>query len=120
MTTTVDSHVHFWDDRHTPQPWMTHEHKPIARPFAPGELRPLLRRNGIDAVIVVQGACLDSDTDRLMCGSDWPVALLNGHYDRVWHAVRKAAEVAAPDCADALLGSNACRIYRLEVPASAA
>jgi L-fuconolactonase len=57
--------------------------------------------------------------DRLMCGSDWPVALLNGHYDRVWHAVRKAVEVAVPDSADALLGSNACRIYRLEVPASA-
>jgi L-fuconolactonase len=285
VTTTVDSHVHFWDDRHTPQPWMTQEHASIARPFGPGELRPHLRRNSIDAVIVVQGACLDSDTDylfaeadrhdwigavtawlpldqpdrasrrldelagrpkfravrhlihhepdhwlpsgnvmesiallqdrdvilecpvefprhfddvtrvaerfpalrividhlgkpptgtsamprwegmlrdiaqlpnviakvsglnttvayagwsaadwsqpvevaldsfgpdRLMCGSDWPVALLNGHYDRVWHAIRKAVEVAAPDCADALLGSNACRIYRLEVPASAA
>jgi L-fuconolactonase len=58
--------------------------------------------------------------DRLMRGRDWPVALLNGHYDRVWRAVRKAVEVAAPDGADALLGSNACRIYRLEVPASAA
>lgn len=285
MTSTVDSHVHFWDDRHTPQPWMTHQHAAIARPFSPGQLRPLLRRNGIDAVIAVQGACLDSDTDylfteadrhdwiaavtawlpldqpgrtsqrlnelaarpkfravrhlihhepdhwltrgdvneslalledrdvmlecpvefphhfddvgrvaerfpalrividhlgkpptgtsampdwqamvrdvaqhpnvmskvsglnttvtyagwsaadwsrpvevaldsfgpdRLMCGSDWPVALLNGHYDRVWHAIRKAVEAAVPDCADALLGSNACRIYRLEVPASAA
>jgi L-fuconolactonase len=285
MTMTVDSHVHFWDNRHTPQPWMTHQHASIARPFGPQDLRPLLRRNGIDAVILVQGACLDSDTDyllaeaerhdwiaavtawlpldqpgrasqrldeisarpkfravrhlihhepehwltrgdvmeslalledrnvilecpvefprhfddvsrvamrfpalrividhlgkpptgtsemrsweamvrdaaqhpnvmskvsglnttvayagwsaadwsrpvevaldcfgpdRLMCGSDWPVALLNGHYDRVWHAIRKAVEVAVPDCADALLGSNACRIYRLEVPASAA
>jgi L-fuconolactonase len=285
MTMTVDSHVHFWDRRHTPQPWMTRQHASIARPFGPQDLRPLLRRNGIDAAIVVQGACLDSDTDylfaeaerhdwiaavtawlpldqpgragqrldqlavrpkfravrhlihhepdhwlvrgdvmeslalledrdvilecpvefprhfedvgrvamsfpalrividhlgkpptgtsemssweamvrdvaqhpnvmskvsglnttvthpgwsfadwsqpigaaldsfgpdRLMCGSDWPVALLNGQYDRVWQAIRKAVEVAVPDCADALLGSNACRIYRLEVPASAA
>jgi predicted TIM-barrel fold metal-dependent hydrolase len=53
-------------------------------------------------------------------GGDWPVAHLNGHDDRVWHAIRKAVEGAAPELAGALLGSNACRIYRLEVPASAA
>jgi len=282
---TVDSHVHLWDAEHTPQPWMTGEHAAIARPFGPGDLRPLLERNGVDAVIVVQGACLDSDTDylfaeagrhgwiaavtawlcldrpgraserldelatrpkfravrhlvhhepdhwltrgdvaeslalleardvllecpvvfprhfddvthvaerfpslrividhlgkpptgtaamsrwegmlrsaaehenvmskisglnttvshagwsaadwsrsievaldsfgpdRLMCGSDWPVALLNGDYGRVWDATRTAVEAAAPGSAEALLGSNARRIYRLEVPTRAA
>jgi L-fuconolactonase len=282
---TVDSHVHFWDARHTPQPWMTPEHAAIARPFGPGDLKPLLDRDGIGAVILVQGACLDSDTDyllaeadrhdwiaavtawvcleqpgrarerldelaarpkfravrhlihneqdhwltradvteslgllqerdvilecpvvfprhfddvaavaerfpalrividhlgkpptgtsamsrwegmlrdvaehqnvlskvsglnttvayadwsaadwtrpvevamrsfgpaRLMCGSDWPVALLNGDYTRVWDATRRAVEIVAPGCAQALLGSNARRIYHLEVPASAA
>lgn len=55
-----------------------------------------------------------------MCGSDWPVALLNGDYGRVWDATRKAVEVAAPGAAAALLGSNASRIYHLEVPARAA
>ena len=54
--------------------------------------------------------------DRLMCGSDWPVALLNGDYARVWDATRTAVQMLAPGCAGALLGSNACRIYRLEVP----
>jgi predicted TIM-barrel fold metal-dependent hydrolase len=35
----------------------------IARPFGPSDIMPLLERNGVDAVILVQGACLDSDTD---------------------------------------------------------
>jgi L-fuconolactonase len=48
---------------------------------------------------------------RLMCGSDWPVLLLNGDYDRVWDAARKLAELAGRDAA-ALLGENAARIYR--------
>ena len=62
----VDAHVHLWDAVHTPQPWMTVEHDAIARPFGPSDLRPLLDRNGIDAVVLVQGACLDSDTDYLL------------------------------------------------------
>lgn len=62
----VDAHVHLWDAEHTPQPWMTSEHATIARPFGPDDLRPLLDRNGVDAVVLVQGACLDSDTDYLL------------------------------------------------------
>jgi L-fuconolactonase len=62
----VDAHVHLWDAAHTPQPWMTSEHASIARPFGPGDLHPLLERNGIDAVVLVQGACLDTDTDYLL------------------------------------------------------
>lgn len=66
----VDAHVHLWDAAHTPQPWMTAEHQAIARPFGPSDLRPLLDRNGIDAVVLVQGACLDSDTDYLLSEAD--------------------------------------------------
>ena len=74
----VDAHVHLWDAAHTPQPWMTSEHATIARPFAPDDLRPLLAQNGIDAVVLVQGACLDSDTDYLLAESerhDWIAAV---------------------------------------------
>ena len=74
----VDAHVHLWDSRHTPQPWMTPEHDAIARPFGPGDLRPLLDRHGIDAVVLVQGACLDSDTDYLLAEAsrhDWIAAV---------------------------------------------
>ena len=275
----VDSHIHLWDLRHTPQPWMSEEHAAIARPFGPADIAPLLERNGIDSVILVQGACLDSDTDyllevaartdwigaltawvsledpdratrrldelegspklravrhlshnepdhwllrapvletiamlderelilevpvvfprhfddvaslaerfprlrividhlgkpplgsprmarwerglhdaaehpnvlakvsglntalnragwsaedlrpavehaldcfgpeRLMCGSDWPIALLNGDYDRAWQATAEALAAAAPDASSMLLGENARRVYRLE------
>ena len=61
----VDSHIHLWDREHSPQPWMTEEHAAIARPFGPGDIVPLLARAGIEAAILVQGACLDSDTDYL-------------------------------------------------------
>ena len=61
----VDSHIHLWDRQHSPQPWMTEEHAAIARPFGPGDIVPLLARAGIEAAILVQGACLDSDTDYL-------------------------------------------------------
>jgi L-fuconolactonase len=74
----VDAHVHLWDARHTPQPWMTSEHAAIARPFGPADLEPLLGRNGVDAVVLVQGACLDSDTDYLVAEAarhDWIAAV---------------------------------------------
>jgi len=74
----VDSHIHLWDLRHTPQPWMSDEHAAIARPYGPADIAPLLERNRIDSVILVQGACLDSDTDYLLeeaARSDWIGAL---------------------------------------------
>jgi L-fuconolactonase len=48
---------------------------------------------------------------RLLCGSDWPVALLNGSYDEVWRATTRLIELLAPDHAADLLGGNACRLY---------
>lgn len=276
----VDSHVHLWDAAHTPQPWTTPDMEVIRRSFGPADLEPLLDRNGIDAAVLVQGACLDSDTDylceeadrqewiagvtvwlplddpvrarerltalrrwpkvrgvrhliqdesdphwimrdavleslelleaegvllelpvvyprhfddvprlaalfprlvlvvdhlgkppladgglgkweekllaaseapnvsakvsglntaltrddwtaddfvaaveiavrafgadRLMCGTDWPVALLNGDYDRVWNALKQVVATVAPDDADLLLGGTAARIYQIE------
>jgi L-fuconolactonase len=62
----IDAHVHLWDAAHTPQPWMTPEVAEIARPFGPADLRPLLERNGVDSVVVVQGASLDSDTEYIL------------------------------------------------------
>jgi L-fuconolactonase len=54
--------------------------------------------------------------ERLMCGSDWPVALLNGDYDRVWQATADTLAAAAPNASSLLLGENAQRVYRLEPP----
>jgi L-fuconolactonase len=61
----VDGHVHLWDVDVNPQPWITDDSSPLARTFGPDELQPLLAAGGIDSVIAVQGACLDSDTDYL-------------------------------------------------------
>jgi L-fuconolactonase len=48
---------------------------------------------------------------RLMCGSDWPVLLLNGDYDRVWEATLQIVEEVAGADASALLGENAADVY---------
>jgi L-fuconolactonase len=45
---------------------------------------------------------------RLVCGSDWPVALLNGDYERVWRETR-----ALVDDDPQLLAANAARLYGL-------
>ena len=61
----IDAHQHFWDLERTPQPWMTAAHEAIARAFAPSDLLPLLAACGIAQTVLVQGACLDDDTDYL-------------------------------------------------------
>ncbi|MDX6504740.1 MAG: L-fuconolactonase, partial [Gaiellaceae bacterium] len=52
--------------------------------------------------------------ERLLCGSDWPVLLLNGDYARVWAATRELVAGLAPGERDALLGGNSRRLYGLE------
>ena len=54
--------------------------------------------------------------DRLMLGSDWPVALLNGGYERVWSETARAVEAAAGPDAGPILGATAARLYGLEMP----
>lgn len=51
--------------------------------------------------------------DRLLCGSDWPVALLNGSYEQVWTETVRAVETVAGDAAPLVLGGTADRLYRL-------
>jgi L-fuconolactonase len=52
--------------------------------------------------------------ERLVCGSDWPVALLNGDYARVWRETVRVIEDLAPAHAERLLAENAVRLYALE------
>jgi L-fuconolactonase len=55
--------------------------------------------------------------DRLLCGSDWPVALLNGDYEKVWRETIRVIEDVAPQHAEALLSGTARRLYGLDPPA---
>jgi L-fuconolactonase len=51
---------------------------------------------------------------RLACGSDWPVALLNGDYSRVWSETTAAIGRVAGDDAVEILTRTPTALYRLE------
>jgi L-fuconolactonase len=54
---------------------------------------------------------------RLMCGSDWPVALLSGGYERVWRETTAAIQRVARAEADHILTTTATSFYRLDTSA---
>lgn len=52
--------------------------------------------------------------DRLVCGSDWPVALLNGDYEHVWReTVSSVTAVAGERAAQRILEDTPARLYRI-------
>lgn len=51
---------------------------------------------------------------RLLFGSDWPVALLNGSYERVVAETTAAIHAVAGDDAEAILSGNALRLYAID------
>jgi L-fuconolactonase len=55
-------------------------------------------------------------SERLMFGSDWPVALLNGSYEHVFRETTGAIRSVTGDAAGAILGGNAQRLYAIDVP----
>jgi L-fuconolactonase len=66
-----------------------------------------------EAVAVAVGAF---GPERLVCGSDWPVALLNGDYAKVWRETVRVIEDVAPQSREQILASTAVRLYGLDVP----
>jgi L-fuconolactonase len=51
---------------------------------------------------------------RLVCGSDWPVSLLDRPYERVWSDTRRILGELAPAHLEELLAGNARRLYSLD------
>jgi L-fucono-1,5-lactonase len=51
--------------------------------------------------------------ERLMFGSDWPVCLMNGDYEKVWRETLRLVHTRPVDEQDALLGGTAARVYGL-------
>lgn len=49
--------------------------------------------------------------ERLMFGSDWPVALLAGDYQKVWNATKEAIADYTQAEQDAILGGTAANVY---------
>ena len=79
-----------------------------SRDWHAGDLRP-----AIEVALDAFGA------DRLVCGSDWPVSMLNGSYEKVWRETVRALEDVAPDAVERLLFGTAVRLYDLAPPAAA-
>jgi L-fuconolactonase len=53
--------------------------------------------------------------DRLMAGSDWPVAILAGDYQRVWTETGRALTLLGVNDAEraAILGGTAAAVYSI-------
>jgi L-fuconolactonase len=51
---------------------------------------------------------------RLLCGSDWPVALLHSDYGSVWSETRRVLDAVAPDDREQLLALTALRLYGID------
>lgn len=73
-----------------------------AQTHGPDELRPW-----IDIALDAFGP------ERLMIGSDWPVALVAGGYDRVWSNLVEVITGYGPDVATTVLGRTAATFYSL-------
>lgn len=54
-------------------------------------------------------------SDRLMFGSDWPVAILAGDYARVWSETNRALDILGVSGSDraAVMGGNAAALYSI-------
>jgi L-fuconolactonase len=57
---------------------------------------------------------------RLVCGSDWPVALLNGDYGKIWRETVRVIEDVAPQHREQILAATAASVYGLDPPSAAA
>jgi L-fucono-1,5-lactonase len=70
--------------------------------------------NASDLIPAVETAVEAFAPDRLLCGSDWPVSLLNnGDYQHIWDETRRALELVAPTELEMLLSTTARRLYEL-------
>jgi L-fuconolactonase len=79
MTQAIDAHQHFWDPARVALPWLTEAHAPIARPFEPADLEPLLADAGIGQTVLVQAANSDADTDLMLehaAAHEWIAAVI--------------------------------------------
>ena len=66
---SIDAHQHYWDPARGDYFWMVPGGK-LDRVFAPADLRPSLRRNGIGGTVLVQAAPTLEETDYLLAIAD--------------------------------------------------
>lgn len=66
MSLKIDSHQHFWKYDPVRYSWIDNSMKKIKRNFLPGDLEPVLRKNGFDGCIAVQADQSEAETDFLL------------------------------------------------------
>jgi L-fuconolactonase len=55
-------------------------------------------------------------SERIMYGSDWPVSILRGGYQKVWREINAATSLLAPAEKANIFGGTAIEAYRLTMP----
>ncbi|MBX3576333.1 MAG: amidohydrolase family protein [Rhizobiaceae bacterium] len=66
----IDAHQHFWRLERGDYGWLTPALAPIHRDFEPGDLQPLLAREGIAGTVLVQAAATEAETEFMLSLAD--------------------------------------------------
>jgi L-fuconolactonase len=102
------------------EPWATQLADAAARPNVYAKVSGLCteadrdRWSAADLRPFVEVALECFGAERLMLGSDWPVCLLAGDYQRVWGETVSILDRLSSSARRALLGGTAARVYRLD------
>ena len=67
---TVDAHLHVWDLDRAAYPWLGPHLAPIDVTLGLADVRPDLKAAAVDAVVLVQAADNDEDTDHMFAVAD--------------------------------------------------
>jgi predicted TIM-barrel fold metal-dependent hydrolase len=119
MNPVIDAHQHFWTYGTYQTSWMEvppyagdPAFQPLRRSFAPHDLAPELQAAGVRYTVAIEAA-RGVGPERLMRGSDWPVANPRGGYSKVWRETTRALAGLSREECDRILGGTAIAFYRL-------
>ena len=66
VTSRIDAHQHFWNPARGDYDWMPMDNPVLARPYAPADLLPQLRAQGIDGTVLVQAAATVNESEYML------------------------------------------------------
>src|SRR5262245_53691065 len=73
------------------------------------------RSSALDLAPYVDHALEMFKPERLMIGSDWPVAVIRGGYRKVWQEMQTVLARVSQDERDRIMGGTAIDVYRLPI-----
>lgn len=66
MTNKIDAHQHFWEFDPVRDGWITEEMTVIRKDFLPKDIKPVLKKNGIEGCVAVQADQSEKETNFLL------------------------------------------------------